>query len=82
MRPGFIEKCELWRSHDAPPGTYSDVYDGKVWKEFMYVNGQSFLSSPFNYAFQPNVDWFQPFQHTQHSEGAIYLSVLNLPRQE
>jgi len=29
-----------------------------------------------------NVDWFNPYKHTQHSEGAIYLSVLNLPRRE
>ena len=48
----------------------------------MYVNGQNFLASPFNYTFHLNVDWFQPFLHTQHSEGAIYLSVLNLPRQK
>ena len=32
--------------------------------------------------FHLNVDWYQPFEHTQHSEGAIYLTVLNLPRQE
>lgn len=29
-----------------------------------------------------NVDWFQPFKHTNYSVGAIYLSVLNLPREE
>ncbi len=29
-----------------------------------------------------SVDWFQPFDHTQHSEGVIYLSVLNLPQHE
>ena len=48
----------------------------------MYKDGQPFLAAPFNYALHLNVDWFQPFTHTQHSEGAIYLSVLNLPRQE
>ena len=81
-RPGFIEECELWRQRNIPSGMYSDVYDGKVSKDFMYVNGQNFLASPFNYAFYLNVDWFQLFLHTQHSEGAIYLSVLNLPRQK
>ena len=35
-----------------------------------------------NFAFQMNVDWFNPFIHTLHSEGAIYLSILNLPHQE
>ena len=29
-----------------------------------------------------NVDWFNSFIRTQHSEGAIYLSILNLPRHE
>ena len=27
-----------------------------------------------------NVDWFQPYKHTRHSVGAIYLSINNLPR--
>ena len=35
-----------------------------------------------NYAFQMNLDWFNPFIHTQHSEGAIYLNILNFPRHE
>ena len=35
-----------------------------------------------NFAFQINVDWFNPFIHTQHSESAIYMSILNLPRHE
>ena len=28
-----------------------------------------------------NVDWFQPFTHTQYSLGAIYLTIQNLPRE-
>ena len=44
----------------------------------MGTYGLIFLSkygqpAPFNYALHLNSDWFQ------HSEGAIYLSVLNLP---
>jgi hypothetical protein len=27
-----------------------------------------------------NIDWFQPYKHIQHSVGAIYLSINNLPR--
>lgn len=41
-----------------------------------------FLAFAYNYAFQLNVDWFQPFEHSQHSEGEIYLTLMNLPRQE
>ena len=29
-----------------------------------------------------NLDWFQPFEHTTDSIGAMYLSIVNLPRQE
>lgn len=29
-----------------------------------------------------NVDWFKPFSHTTYSLGAIYLVLLNLPREE
>ena len=29
-----------------------------------------------------NVDWFQPFKHTQYSVGTIYLTIQNLLRQE
>ena len=58
------------------------VYDGRIWQEFQSVNGIPFLSLPFNYAFLINIDWFQPYKHTVHSEGVIYLALLNLPRQE
>ena len=29
-----------------------------------------------------NIDWFQPFERTTESIVAIYLTVLNLPREE
>ena len=46
-----------------------EVYDGKP-----------FLSQPHNFAFTINLDWFQPFKHSKYSIGAIYLTVMNLPR--
>ena len=81
-QPDFFEKCEQWRKKQHKSGVYADVYDGEIWKQFLVHEGNPFLSLPGNYAFQLNVDWFNPFKHTQHSEGAIYLSVLNLPRKE
>ena len=27
-----------------------------------------------------NIDWFKPFKHTEYSLGAIYLTIMNLPR--
>ena len=63
-------------------GICSDVYDGSIWKDFQTVNDKPFFSLPFNFAFHLNVDWFQPYKHTQHSEGVMYVTVLNLPCNE
>ena len=57
-----------------------DVYDGKVWKKFLNVQGSPFLAGPFLYALMLNVDWFQPYSHTVASIGALYLAIMNLPR--
>ena len=82
FHPKFISHCELWRDRQVCDGVMHDIYDGKVWDDFLEYEGKSFLSAPFNYALCLNVDWFQPFDHTQHSEGVAYLSILNLPRKE
>ena len=81
-RPDFSVKCEAWRTRSHQDGVYNDVYDGQLWKEFQAPDGIPFLSLPNNFAFHINVDWFNPFTHTQHSEGAIYMTVLNLPRHD
>ena len=80
--PGFSPKCEAWRNRSRREQYYCDVYDGQIWKDFQSPGGVPFLSVPNSIAFHINVDWFNPFTHTQHSEGAIYLSVMNLLRQE
>lgn len=80
--PGFYEKTELWRKCHKTPGTLIDIYDGRVWNEFLNPQGRQFLSLPYNLALTLNIDWFQPFKHTTYSVGAIYLSIQNLPRTE
>lgn len=35
-----------------------------------------------HYGIMLNVDWFQPFKNTNYSVGAIYLTILNLPRSQ
>lgn len=79
-RPGFEDLCEAWRSRQIPVGHLADVYDGTVWSDFQVVDGRPFLSRPRNYAFMLNVDWFCPYKHIPYSTGAIYMSLLNLPR--
>jgi hypothetical protein len=58
------------------------VYDVKVWHHFQSVNGRDFLSRPCSFGLMTNIDWFQPFKHTNYSVGAIYMVVMNLPRAE
>ena len=82
QRPGFALKCELWRERDVPHGFLADVLDGRVWKEWQYVNGKAFLAVSRNYAFMFNVDWFQPFKHSLYSVSALYMVLMNLPRSE
>lgn len=79
LRPGFVESCEHWKARR----TYDkicDVYEGRVWKVFLEVSGQPFLSGPYSYGLMLNIDWFQPFKFGVYSVGAIYLTVMNLPR--
>ena len=79
LKPGFIEKCESTRNMFCSSGL-SDVFDGRIWKIFQEVDNKPFLSAQHNYGLLLNIDWLQPFEHTTHSVGVIFLVVLNLPR--
>ena len=72
--------CESWRKCASEDGIFSDVYDGQVWKDFLFYESQPFLDLPYNFALHLNIDWFQPFDHTQYSEGVIYIVIMNLDR--
>ena len=80
--PAFLQQCEEWREHksEVPNGHLTDVFDGRLWNEWMKWNGVPFLEVPGNLLFMLNIDWFQPFDHTQYSVGVIYLVIQNLPR--
>ena len=75
----FISSLEGWRLRQEVTDTLSDVYDGQLWKDFMYFEGVPFLARPYCLALAMNIDWFQPYKWTESSVGAIYLTVLNLP---
>ena len=79
-RPDFYNQCEHWRSRELRDDVYCDLYDGRIWNEFQQYDGSPFLSEPGNYAVMMNLDFFQPYKHVQYSMGAIYLTILNLPR--
>ena len=80
MQPHFFPNGELWRSRKIDEGTMRDVYDGQIWSDFQFYDNEPFLSEPGNYGLMLNMDFFQPYKHVQYSLGAIYITVLNLPR--
>ena len=79
-RPNFIADCQRWCNRNIPNDVLGDIYDGRVWKEFRVINEKPFLDDSHTFAFSLNVDWFQPYKHVTDSIGAVYLSILNLPR--
>lgn len=78
LQNNFLEKCNAWRDREVRENYMADIYDGSVWQS--EVTG--YLSSRSNLYGMVNIDWFQPYKHTQHSIGAIYMVILNLPRSE
>ena len=76
MQEESANNIETWRTRPEIENTLSDVYDGKIWKDFMSVDGEPFLAQPYSLAMALNVGWFQPYKW---SVGVIYLTVLNLP---
>lgn len=56
-----------------------DIYSGMLWNEFQHYNGEPLLASLHTYAFMVNIDWFQSYVLLEHSVGAIYLTIINLP---
>jgi len=80
----FMLKSEEWRGRlgKIPDDVMGDVYDAQVWKDFMSDRYDNFLQYPGNLLLSINCDWFQPFSNTQYSVGALYLTILNLPRKE
>ena len=70
-----------WKDRNIPSGVMSDIYDGAVWQSFQYINEEELLAGRYCLGLLINIDWFQPYKHTEYSVGAIYISILNFPRQ-
>lgn len=51
-----------------------------MWKEFNSDEDTILLHLPLLFLLTLNVDWFQPFNCSVYSVGAIYLTIQNLPR--
>lgn len=83
-KPNFMENYEKWRncSTQLSDNVLGDCFEGRVWKEFQYVDGEPFLAIPNNFALMLNIDWLQPTLHGSKSICVIYMVVMNLPKKE
>ena len=78
-KTNFMENCEKGRnsSTQLPDNVLGDCFEGRVWKEFQYVDGELCLAISNNFGLMLNVDWFQPTLHGSESIGVIYMVVMN-----
>ena len=61
LRPGFVDLCEETRNLCInSTHLLSDVYQGRIWKEFLKVGQSDFLSTALCYGLMLNNDWFKP----------------------
>lgn len=79
-RKGFLIECEKWRNRTVQDGVMGDIYDGRIWSNFLSSDCFNFLTSPHCFLVTLNTDWFQPFDRTTYSVGVLYLTIQNLPR--
>ncbi len=64
----------------SPRTLYVTYYDGNIWREFQNCDGTPFFSEHYSLGLMINLDWFRPFKHSEYSIGAIYITIMNLPR--
>ncbi|GBC38129.2 hypothetical protein GLOIN_2v1480991 [Rhizophagus irregularis DAOM 181602=DAOM 197198] len=85
-RPEFEKSLRHWANRSNSDNILSDIYDGRIWKEFKDTNNDDSLNffrnevADSHLGLMLNVDWFQPFDRTNHSTRAIYAVICNLPR--
>ena len=78
-RPDIEPLLGKWREAETPENIRKDVYSGKVWKKMQRVWG--YFQSDYEFGLSLNIDWFRPHKATNKSVGAMYMTVLNLPRE-
>lgn len=80
-RKEIKEVWQHWRDWEAETELLRDIFDGRVWKNFISFNGVPFLSEFKSIGLMIDMNWFQPFKNrNDFSVGVIYFVLLNLPR--
>ena len=80
--PVILKKCDHWKTRHTSEGVFSDIYDGNISKDILFVNNSPFLLGENTIGLMLNVDWYRPYKHSTYSIGVMYLVVMNLPRSE
>lgn len=82
LRPGFEDMVNHHKSRQKKEGWYFDIYDGSMFDSIKDAYGIPFSQVENALHLTLNIDWFNPFDRSRYSCGAIYLSINNLPREE
>ncbi|EXX58570.1 hypothetical protein RirG_196780 [Rhizophagus irregularis DAOM 197198w] len=84
QRSGIQQQLRKWTNRHVDNGMLTDIYDGKIWKSFSDISGAPYFTpetADSHLGIMINLDWFQPFESSAYSCGAIYGVVCNLPRE-
>ena len=84
QRPEFKQQLRKWTNRQIDNGMLADIYDGEIWKNFPDTSGVPYFTpetADSHLGIMINLDWFQPFDTSVYSCGAIYGVVCNLPRE-
>ncbi|EXX58557.1 hypothetical protein RirG_196880 [Rhizophagus irregularis DAOM 197198w] len=84
QRLGFQQQLRKWTNRYIDNGMLADVYDGKIWKNFLDVSNVPYFTpetADSHLGIMINLDWFQPFESSVYSCRAIYGVICNLLRE-
>ena len=83
-RPEFKQQLRKWTNRVIDNDMLADIYDGKIWKNFPDTSDNTYFTpktADCHLGIMINLDWFQPFESSAYSCGAIYGVICNLPRE-
>jgi len=84
QRPEFKQQLQKWTNRHVDNGMLADIYDGEIWKNFPDISNVPYFTpetADSHLGIMINLDWFQPFESSVYSCGAIYGVICNLPRE-
>ena len=84
QRSEFKQQLRKWTNRHVDNGMLADIYDGEIWKNFPDTSDVPYFTpetADSHLGIMINLNWFQPFESSVYSCGAIYGVICNLPRE-